>query len=223
MDQSSNDKLKQLEERITYLELVAEKSGMTKKAKLSLAFESLDKELLKFAQDFTITMNSYFNAYRNISTGLVQSVHDQSSIETVKNWAFKILGYVPVIGDYIGVIDDIVSIIIEKWKENDLKERTRKVMEIVKALMIWDEDELSNAIGWTAVQLCIWYDKRLYGVDGRNAVAVIIGYLINDGGPYKTFRENIDMGYHTYTGFSLSCINALWNARRFGHIKLNIE
>jgi len=222
MEQSSEDKLKKLEERIQYLELVAEKSGMTKKAKLALAFESLDKDLQQFAQDFIITMNSYFSAYRSLSTGLVQSVKDESAFETLKTWAFKILGFVPIIGDYIGIIDDIISSIIDNWKEKKIQERTEKVMEIVKALMVWDEDEISNAVGWTAVQLCIWYDSRLYGVDAKKAVALILGYLIMFGGPYNNFRENIDMTSHTYTGFSLSCINKLWTAKKFGKITLNI-
>lgn len=217
----NDSKLAQLEERIKYLELVAEKSGMAKKAKLTLAFESLDEDLKQFAQDFTITMNSYFIAYRGISTGLVKAVQDDSALETLKNWVFKILGFVPVIGDYIGIIDDIVSLIFEKWKEQNLQERTRRVMNIVKALMTWDEDELTNAVAWTAIQLCIWYDFKLYGVDGKKAAAVIIGYLISYEKGYEGFRENVEMTFHTYSGFSLSCINALWIGKKQGLIVLN--
>ena len=219
---SSEDKLKKLEERIQYLELVAEKSGMEKKVKLTLAFESLDKDLQQFAKDFIITMNSYFSAYRSLSTGLVQSVKDEGAFDTFKTWSFKILGFVPIIGDYIGIIDDIISSIVDEWKNKISEEKTEKVMEIIKALMVWDEDEVSNAVAWTAIQLCLWYDSRLYGVDAKNAVALILGYLILYGGPYNNFKENIEFPNRSYTGFSLSCINNLWNAKRFGKITLNI-
>lgn len=222
--QTTDDKLKQLDERIKYLEMVAEKSGMTKKAKLALAFEGLkDLGLQEFAQEFTITMNSYFCAYRSLSTGLVQAASDPSGLETLKNWLFKILGYVPVIGDYVGIIDDIISTIVDKWKEKDLKTRTENVMLIVKGLMVWDEDELTNAVGWAAVHISTWFSTLLIGVDPKKLAALIIGRLIAFGGPYKGFRDNFEMPSKTYPGFSLTCIQNVQTLRKLNLITFNLK
>ena len=229
--------MEDLIKRIEHLEEVAKKSGMESKAKLSIAFEYVEKEygkeLFEYAQDFATTMITYLNAYKISSTDLFSNNIETTETQDATKFLCKVLGYAPVVGEIFGYIAEVVDFIIEKVNKEQFKNKSENVMKVCNALTGWDPETFNRHICWGAIHLVIWYKDRLKGCSGKDHAAKIIGMFGACGNYIEKDKVAADSDYELnyskkylsvedYPSFSLTLINYIWTLKKFKAVELNI-
>lgn len=143
--------IEQLKKQSANHDSILQDSGTKDKAEIKNAFariEQEDKELSDYLKTFYWVSINYFEAYRALSTGIIQGSIEESKkdklilagVSKAAECATELAKGLPLIGGLVGMVDKVIDSIYGKIKQNRFENKVKAINKVIESKFGIEED-----------------------------------------------------------------------------------